>query len=45
LLIVLNDAHPNGAARPPEVARGNGAALQAVEPQAPVTPAPAAPAD
>jgi hypothetical protein len=45
LLIVLNDAHPNGAARPPEVARGNGAALQAVEPQAPVTPAPAATAD
>jgi hypothetical protein len=45
LLMVLNDAHPNGAARPPEVTRHNGAGLDDVETHAPVTPAPAATAD
>ena len=43
LLIVLNDAHPNGAARPPETAHHDGAPL--VPAERPATPTVDAPAD
>ena len=45
LLMVLNDAHPNAAAPPPEPLRGNGAAFEHAEALAPAAPVSVVPAD